>query len=56
MNNLIIAIGDLHGHYRALERILDAAQKKYGISGADGGHRAMDAHAAARLQDPDRGP
>jgi len=38
MNNLIIAIGDLHGHYRALERILDALQKKGGVfheGGAD---------------------
>ena len=39
MNNLIIAIGDLHGHYRALERILDAVQKKYGIFGAGGEDR-----------------
>ena len=39
MNNLIIAIGDLHGHYRALERILDAVQKKYEIFGADGEDR-----------------
>lgn len=31
MNNLIIGIGDLHGHYRALERLLDALQKKCGI-------------------------
>jgi len=36
MSNLIIAIGDLHGHFRALERILDAVQKKYGIFGAGG--------------------
>ena len=39
MNNLIIAIGDLHGHYRALERILDAVQKKYEIFGAGGEDR-----------------
>jgi len=31
MNNLIVGIGDLHGHYRALERLLDALQEKYGI-------------------------
>jgi hypothetical protein len=31
MNTLIIAIGDLHGHYRALERILAALQEKYGV-------------------------
>jgi hypothetical protein len=31
MNDLIIGIGDLHGHYRALESILDALQKKCGI-------------------------
>ena len=36
MSNLFIAIGDLHGHYRAHERILDAVQKKYGIFGAGG--------------------
>ena len=39
MNNLIIAIGDLHGHYRALERILDAVQKKYEIFGTGGEDR-----------------
>jgi hypothetical protein len=39
MSNLIIAIGDLHGHYRALVRILDAVQKKYGIFGAGGQER-----------------
>ena len=31
MNNLVIGIGDLHGHYRALERILEALQEKCGI-------------------------
>lgn len=35
MKNLIIAIGDLHGHYLALERILDALQEKYGVFGTD---------------------
>ena len=39
MNDLIIAIGDLHGHYRALERILDAVQKKYEIFGEGGEDR-----------------
>jgi len=39
MNNLIIAIGDLHGHYLALERILDALQKKYGVFGDRGPDR-----------------
>ncbi|MEK6629109.1 MAG: metallophosphoesterase [Acidobacteriota bacterium] len=34
MNNVIIGIGDLHGHYRALERILDALQEKCGVFGA----------------------
>ena len=34
MTNLIIAIGDHHGHFRALERILDSVQTKYGIFGA----------------------
>jgi len=36
MKNLIIAVGDLHGHYLALERILDALQEKYGVF-LDGG-------------------
>jgi hypothetical protein len=31
MNNLVIGIGDLHGHYRALERIFTALQEKYGV-------------------------
>ena len=39
MNNMIIAIGDLHGHYLALERILDALQEKYGVFGTDGQDR-----------------
>ena len=39
MNNLIVAIGDLHGHSLALERILDALQEKYGVFGADGKDR-----------------
>ncbi len=39
MNSLIIAIGDLHGHYRALERLLDAVQKRYGIFSAGGEDR-----------------
>ena len=36
MNKLIVAIGDLHGHYRALERILDALQGRGDVFGEGG--------------------
>ncbi len=31
LTRMIVAIGDLHGHYRALERILDALHRQHGI-------------------------
>ena len=37
---MLIAIGDLHGHVRALERILAAAHEKHAILRDDGGLRA----------------
>ena len=36
LNKLIVAIGDLHGHYRALERMLDALQERGGVFGEGG--------------------